>query len=76
MAKSDKQGGGIKGFFLRAGKSFYSGGIVDRDVSFWLAKQGGRWGLFIASTSMVILLPLIFEINREAQVSGVNRRIA
>ena len=71
MAKSsslDKPVGGVKGFFVRAGKSFYSGGLVARDLSLWLARQGGRWGLFVASTSMIVLMPLIFEINREAQV--------
>ena len=67
-SSSDKQVGGVKGFFLKAGKSFYAGGIVARDVSWWLAQKGGRIGLFLASTSMVILMPLIFEINREATV--------
>jgi uncharacterized membrane protein (UPF0136 family) len=71
MVKSsslDKPVGGIKGFFMRAGVSFYSGGIMARDWSWWLAQKGGHWGLFFASTSMVVLMPLIFEINREVQV--------
>ena len=60
--------GGIKGFFMKAGKSFYAGGTVARDVSYWLLQKGGRIGLFLASTSMVVLMPLIFEINREVSV--------
>ncbi len=43
---------------------------VTRDWSWWLAQKGGRVGLFLASTSMVVLMPLIFEINREVMVSG------
>ena len=69
MANSaDKTVGGIKGFFLRVGKSFQSGAVLARDVGWWLAQNGGRWGLFLASTSMVVLMPLIFEINREVSV--------
>jgi hypothetical protein len=60
--------GGVKGFFMKAGKSFYAGGTVARDVSYWLLQKGGRIGLFLASTSMVVLMPLIFEINREVTV--------
>ena len=60
--------GGIKGFFMKAGKSFYSGGLLAKDWSWWLAQKGGRIGLVLASTSMVILMPLIFEINREVGV--------
>jgi hypothetical protein len=64
----DKPAGGIKGFFMRAGNSFSSASLVARDWSWWLAEKGGRWGLIVASTSMVILMPLIFEINREVSV--------
>jgi len=67
-ASSDKPVGGIKGFFRKAGNSFYSAGVVARDWSWWLAQKGGHVGIILASTSMVILMPLIFEINREVQV--------
>jgi uncharacterized membrane protein (UPF0136 family) len=60
--------GGIKGFFLKAGKSFTAGATLGREWSWWLVQKGGTVGLFLASTSMVILMPLIFEINREVQV--------
>jgi hypothetical protein len=67
-SSTDKQVGGIKGFFMRAGGSFYQGSLVAKDWSWWLAQKGGSWGLILASTSMVVLMPLIFEINREVQV--------
>jgi hypothetical protein len=60
--------GGIKGFFQRAGKSFSQAGGVAKDWSWLLAGYGARVGLFLASTSMVVLMPLIFEINREVLV--------
>ena len=64
--------GGIKGFFERAGKSFTQGFEFSKDWSWWLAQKGGTLGLFLASTSMVVLMPLIFEINREAMVRAIN----
>jgi hypothetical protein len=66
---STRGGGGIRGFLERANKSFQLGFAVSREWSWWLAQKGGSVGLFLASTSMVVLLPLIFEINREAMVS-------
>lgn len=68
MAASDGEVGGIKGFLTRAAKSFSSGGALAKEWSYWLAQKGGRIGIILASTSMVILMPLIFEINREVQV--------
>jgi hypothetical protein len=63
-----RKSGGIKGFFERAGKSFTQGFEFSKEWSWWLAQKGGTLGLFLASTSMVVLMPLIFEINREAMV--------
>jgi hypothetical protein len=63
--------GGIKGFLQRAGDSFLKGFDVSKDWTWWLAQKGGRVGLFLASTSMVILMPLIFEINREVMVRRI-----
>ena len=64
-----KATGGIKGFFTKAGKSFESAGLWAKDASSWILQKGGRVGLAIATTSMCILMPLIFEINREVLVS-------
>lgn len=72
-ASSDKPVGGIKGFFWKAGNSFYSAGMQARDWSWWLAQKGGHVGIILASTSMVILMPLIFEINREVQMIASER---
>jgi hypothetical protein len=63
--------GGIKGFFAKAGKSFWSAGQLAKDASSWIVQRGGRVGLAIATTSMCILMPLIFEINREVLVSDL-----
>mmetsp|Transcript_19675 Transcript_19675/g.28942 ORF Transcript_19675/g.28942 Transcript_19675/m.28942 type:complete len:111 (+) Transcript_19675:209-541(+) len=67
------EAGGIKGFLGKAFKSFYSGGSVAKDWSYWLAQKGGRIGFVIASTSIVVLMPLIFEIAREGQMLEVER---
>lgn len=69
MAKKTSSGkGGIKGFFSRATHSFYSGGIFARDTSLWLSEKLLTLGFVIATTSLVTLMPLIFEIAREGQV--------
>ena len=60
--------GGVKGFFNRAANSFQQGFHFSRECSYWLAQKCGTLGLVLASTSMVVLMPLIFEINREITV--------
>lgn len=65
---STQRVGGLKGFFQRAGKSFSQAGGLAKDWSMKLAPYVGRIGLFLASTSMVVLMPMIFEINREHMV--------
>ena len=71
---SQEHVGGLKGFFMRAAKSFQIGGSKAKEWSLYLAQHGARIGLFLASTSMVVLMPLIFEINREVQVrENINR---
>ena len=67
-AKKSSGGGGIKGFLTRAGSSFYAGGLYAREKGMWLAQKAGRIGFIIATTSIVTLMPLIFEITREGQV--------
>eukprot|EP00542_Grammatophora_oceanica_P019014 CAMPEP_0194048808 /NCGR_PEP_ID=MMETSP0009_2-20130614/28608_1 /TAXON_ID=210454 /ORGANISM="Grammatophora oceanica, Strain CCMP 410" /LENGTH=111 /DNA_ID=CAMNT_0038694797 /DNA_START=104 /DNA_END=439 /DNA_ORIENTATION=+ len=59
--------GGIKGFFQRAGKSFWQGGMWSKDTGLWLAKKAAYVGFVVATTSMVTLMPLLFEIGRERQ---------
>ncbi|MGK3752432.1 MAG: hypothetical protein ACI8RD_004736 [Bacillariaceae sp.] len=72
MAGNNK-GGGIKGFFHRAGNSFQQGFQFSKEWSWWITQKGGTVGLFLASTSMVVLMPLIFEINREIQSVATER---
>ena len=67
---TERKGGGIKGFFNRAARSFQQGFQFSKECSYWLAQKSGTIGLFLASTSMVVLMPLIFEINREITVGS------
>uniref|UniRef100_A0A7S2SD82 Mitochondrial import receptor subunit TOM22 homolog n=1 Tax=Eucampia antarctica TaxID=49252 RepID=A0A7S2SD82_9STRA len=60
--------GGIKGFLSRAGRSFYAGGIFAKEKSLWLSEKMLKVGFVIATTSLVVLMPLIFEIAREGQM--------
>lgn len=69
MAAKRKSNGGLKGFFSRASKSFKTGGLYARDQSLWLTEKLMKLGLIIATTSIVVLMPLVFEIAREGQVS-------
>ncbi|KAL3778260.1 hypothetical protein ACHAWO_011137 [Cyclotella atomus] len=62
------QEGGLKGFFYRAGASFYSGGIYVKEKSYMLASIAGKVGFVVATTSIAVLMPLIFEIMREGQM--------
>ena len=68
VAKRQTNGGGLKGFFSRASKSFMSGGLYTKDKSYWLAEKLAKVGFIIATTSIVVLMPLVFEIAREGQV--------
>lgn len=73
MVKSSSEVGGIKGFFQKAGKSFYACGIFAKDTTWWLAVTGARIGFIVATTSMVTLMPLLFEIGREGQMLETER---
>jgi hypothetical protein len=68
MDTNKKEVKGLKGFFLRAGRSFWDGGMLATNSSLWMAKWAGKIGFVIVTTSMVVLMPLFFEIGREAQV--------
>jgi hypothetical protein len=64
--------GGLKGAIQRTGKFFFSTGMYARDTGFVLLKYGysvgGKVAFSIATTSMIVLMPLLFEIAREGQV--------
>jgi|EP01082_Thalassiosira_pseudonana_P011011 hypothetical protein len=63
-----RQEGGIKGFLTRAGASFYAGGMFVKEKGWMVAKMAGNVGFVVATTSIVVLMPLIFEIMREGQM--------
>mmetsp|Transcript_18044 Transcript_18044/g.52255 ORF Transcript_18044/g.52255 Transcript_18044/m.52255 type:complete len:146 (-) Transcript_18044:403-840(-) len=65
-------GGGVKGFLGKAGRSFYAAGSFTKDKGLWLTQFGAKVGFIIATTSITMLMPLIFEISREAQVRKMN----
>mmetsp|Transcript_13253 Transcript_13253/g.20041 ORF Transcript_13253/g.20041 Transcript_13253/m.20041 type:complete len:110 (+) Transcript_13253:83-412(+) len=68
MPPSQPKEGGIKGFLTRAGTSFYAGGMYFKEKSWVVAKKAGNIGFVLATTSIVVLMPLIFEIMREGQM--------
>jgi hypothetical protein len=68
MPSSQPKEGGIKGFLSRAGNSFYAIGTYCKEKSWVAARMAGNLAFIVATTSMVVLMPLIFEIMREGQV--------
>merc|ERR1712194_591604 len=67
MQSPKRKEGGIKGFLGRAWTSFYAGGLYFKQTSWMAAKMAGNVGFAVATTSIVVLMPLIFEIMREGQ---------
>mmetsp|Transcript_25787 Transcript_25787/g.61080 ORF Transcript_25787/g.61080 Transcript_25787/m.61080 type:complete len:115 (-) Transcript_25787:326-670(-) len=65
--------GGLKGFLQRASSSFLKAFDASKEYGSLFAHYGGQVGIFLASTSMVVLMPLIFEINREVMMIGSER---
>jgi uncharacterized membrane protein (UPF0136 family) len=74
-SKPSRPTGGLKGFLERATISFGKAFDLSREWGWYLAQKGGTVGLFLASTSMVVLMPLIFEINREVMVRTPHTRV-
>jgi hypothetical protein len=68
-----KSNGGLKGIIQKTGRVFYAGGMYAKESGMDLLKKayvyGGNVSFFLATTSMLVLMPLMFEIAREAQVS-------
>ena len=73
------QSGGLKGLLQKTGKTIFSAVVVIRDcgtmAARWSYKVGGNVAFVMATTSMVVLMPLIFESTREVQVCMVARGI-
>lgn len=71
--------GGVKGFFSKAYKSLETlgtkGGQAAFATSIWAAKTAGTYGFYVATTAMVIFMPLLFEIGRERQQLETERSV-
>mmetsp|Transcript_22196 Transcript_22196/g.28026 ORF Transcript_22196/g.28026 Transcript_22196/m.28026 type:complete len:118 (-) Transcript_22196:398-751(-) len=65
---TSSSGGGLKGFFTRAGKSFYTGGVFASDKCYKVAEKLCKLGFIFATVCMVAYAPLVFEIAREGQM--------
>lgn len=67
-----KPAGGLKGLLQTTGKTIFSAGVTIRDygtiAARWGYKIGGNVAFVMATTSMIVLMPLIFESTREVQV--------
>ena len=67
-----KSSGGLKGLLQMTGKSIFTAGVIVRDygtiAARWGYKIGGNVAFVMATTSMIVLMPLIFESTREVQV--------
>lgn len=60
--------GGIKGFLQKTGKAGIWAMETGTSLFKWTYKFGGQAAFVLATTSMVVLMPLLFEITREGQV--------
>ena len=71
MAKS---AGGLKGLIQSTGKAVYSASVLARDygtvAARWSYRFGGGLAFVLATTSMIVLMPLMFESSREVTVRG------
>jgi hypothetical protein len=70
--ESAKRPGGLKGFFRTTGAFMYTTSVFLRERGFDALKigyaYGGQAAFSIATVSMIVLMPLLFEIAREGQV--------
>uniref|UniRef100_A0A7S3LEZ8 Mitochondrial import receptor subunit TOM22 homolog n=1 Tax=Amphora coffeiformis TaxID=265554 RepID=A0A7S3LEZ8_9STRA len=73
MSTTSKPAGGIKGFLQKTGQlgiwTYEKGTTVVQ----WTYRYGGQAAFILATTSMVVLMPLLFEITREAQLIETER---
>lgn len=67
MVEGSKSGG-LKGMIQRTGKFFYTGGLYAYQFAKVGYVYGGKVAFSVATTSMIVLMPLLFEIAREGQV--------
>ena len=67
-----KTSGGLKGLIQSTGKAVFAAGVLARDygtvAARWSYQYGGGLAFVVATTSMIVLMPLMFESSREVQV--------
>ena len=63
-----KPAGGIKGFLQKTGRLGMWAIETGNSLLKWTFRYGGQSAFVLATTSMVVLMPLLFEITREGQV--------
>jgi hypothetical protein len=67
-----KSAGGLKGLIQMTGKTVYGASLVVRDygtvAARWSYRYVGFVAFTVATTSMIVLMPLVFESIREVQV--------
>jgi hypothetical protein len=72
MSSVEKKRGGVKGLVRSTGKVIYGGGLKVKEQGYvwlkWGYSFGGYWAFQVASVSMIVLMPLLFEIMREQKV--------
>lgn len=72
-----KPPGGLKGFFKSIGGLAYTSGQFLKEKGYDYVKlgysYGGQAAFIAATTSMVVLMPLLFEIARESQMIETER---
>jgi len=68
MSSASKPAGGIKGFLQQTAQFGMWTYEKSTTVAHWAYRYGGQAAFILATTSMVVLMPLLFEITREAQV--------
>lgn len=70
MSTESKPAGGIKGFLQKTGKAGIWALETGISLGQWTYHYGGQAAFILATTSVVVLMPLLFEITREGQVSS------
>ncbi len=66
--KLDSSGNEIQGLLRCAERVISQGGRFLKEASTWMAKVTAKAGFILATTSMVVIMPLLLEIGRDTQV--------
>jgi hypothetical protein len=66
--QADSHGNRMNALLRCAERVFSQGGQFLKEASTWMATITAKAGFIFASTSMVVLMPLLLEIGRETKV--------